>query len=545
MHLLTRLTKDSTLRFLVFFLLISWLPTISSITGFTELVSLTSLTNYLSARTIEKETGKYIRQRIGIEPFLVDLDLSKITVAIFDDSFGPHQDPAKEGLLPKSTRAVIQMSVRPSSNQSPIDPPNSTHGLDMAQIVWEITGKKETGPKFLLFETKGISNLRSAIDDIVHNVQNQFGNVDIVLHSKNYHVGGNYDGNGFINAEFNRLTSKGIVVINAVGNYRNMVYNGPININTNQDEDSNTYEEAPPFLTFDKDNTVGGMHEAPGVRWLRDCPNDALCFYNQFDDNLITINLTWNDYRNTEDHQTQKDLDLYLYDLRDLFSDPIASSEKIQNGTSWSDDQQNYSSHAREEIKIPFLQRGWYFIKVRPRSQNFTSHDKLRVVILASKPHSIVFQDRTIGNEIMIPSDNPNVITVGDTGPASASATITGRGSQNYLKPDILLEQFEIAFSDGLSQVGNSSSAAIFAGMIAVLKAKEPGMWSTSDIKKYASTLPSCLDRFGPPQPIPTVINFRFGSSSQSTPKRLSPVPNCPPNIVPFWVMPSSVSVIQ
>jgi hypothetical protein len=64
------------------------------------------------------------------------------------------------------------------------------------------------------------------------------------------------------------------------------------------------------------------------------------------------------------------------------------------------------------------------------------------------------------------------VLAVGEVGAASSvGPTLDGRP-----KPDIVLADSRAYFTDGQFSAGSSNAAAYFAGVVAVLKAAEPGL---------------------------------------------------------------------
>ncbi len=74
--------------------------------------------------------------------------------------------------------------------------------------------------------------------------------------------------------------------------------------------------------------------------------------------------------------------------------------------------------------------------------------------------------------ELYPPADHTAVFTVGDAGPASSvGPTLDGR-----IKPDAVLLDSRVDFTDGMITAGSSNAAAELAGIAAVLKAAEPRM---------------------------------------------------------------------
>jgi hypothetical protein len=120
---------------------------------------------------------------------------------------------------------------------------------------------------------------------------------------------------------------------------------------------------------------------------------------------------------------------------------------------------------------------------VRAKSGTFTPDDRIRVLITSSREgfidpktgapaEAVRFVSASKKGEIYPPADNPLVITVGDTNPTSA----VGPTTDHRRKPDLLLEDSQASFSNGDITFGASNAAAYFTGVVALLKAAEPGL---------------------------------------------------------------------
>jgi hypothetical protein len=316
----------------------------------------------------------------------------------------------------------------------------------MAQIVWAVTGQNPRGPQFYLLNANGPTMLRRAVH-LAINLK-----VDLILFSNTFDGGGNGDGRGPINRIVQDAVSAGIIWINAAGNQGRHVYRGPIDILSNG------------YLR------LGSQRDAGGLR-----------FRNLLDDNTITITLTWNDYRDVEDAGTTKDLDLYVEDWQ---GQVIARSELRQVAGSQKASE-GETRNPRERLVLPGLAAERdrdYRIRIRHRSGQFTADDRLRLLISASRdgktpdPKSgnlfdaVQFLDASDGGEIYPPADHPLVLTVGD---ASSESSI-GPTLDSRLKPDVILRNSEVLFTDGEVSAGASNAAAYFAGIVALLKAAEP-----------------------------------------------------------------------
>ncbi|MFO0938613.1 MAG: S8 family serine peptidase [Gemmataceae bacterium] len=280
--------------------------------------------------------------------------------------------------------------------------------------------------------------------------------------SGHFEGGGNYDGKGAINASVSEAIRAGIIWINAAGNHHGRVYSGPVTI----DSDS--------YATFGK------------------TPSPYVSFINRVDENTFTITLTWNDYRETEDAGTTKDLDLILEDSEGR---EIAKST-LKQITGDRSANEGETKNPRERIVVPDLAKGTYRLRVKANSKNFGKDDRIRILLSPSRsepvPHAelnkfinpVQFAEATNQEELFPPADHPRVITVGEQTEYSAM----GPTADRRLKPDIVLPSLAAKWSNGETYGGTSYAAAYFAGVTAVLKAQNPTL-TTDDLMRWIRTL--------------------------------------------------------
>ena len=331
--------------------------------------------------------------------------------------------------------------------------PSNRHGREMAQIVWAVTGSRPAGPKFFLLNANGPTMLRRAARYAIEQ------KVDIILFSGSFEGGGNGDGRGPIDRVVSEAVAADILWVNAAGNNHNRVYNGPVRVLSD------------------------------GYLRLRDGRDVAsLRFRNRVDENTITVTLSWNDYRGDEDAGTTKDLDLIV---EDWAGRRVGSSEKRQvSGVASPGPDESLNPRERVVLTnlaaspyVPTDPEYGYRIRVLARKGQFTSADRVRVLLTASKEVSfapgsdamtdaVEFVDATHGGEVYPPADHPLVLTVGDDAPdSSIGPTADGR-----TKPDLILRDSRVYFTDGQVSVGSSNAAAYFAGIVATMRAAEPGL---------------------------------------------------------------------
>jgi hypothetical protein len=392
-----------------------------------------------------------VRTELGLAEYQNVGDVGRLKVAVLDYGFDGF-DPARR-VLPANSVVVEHYDPEFVRRNELGDPafrkafaPGNKHGRAMAQIVWAVTGRKPEGPQFYLLNANGPTMLQRAVRYAIEQ------KVDVILFSNTFDGGGNGDGRGPINRIVQEATGAGIIWVNAAGNQGRHVYHGRVEL-----------------------LKTGYLHLGPE----RD--GSALRFRNRLDDNTITVTLTWNDYQDTEDAGTTKDLDLFVEDWQ---GNVIASSELRQVAGDRKAGE-GETRNPRERVVLPGLaadREHDYRIRVRQRGGLFTIDDRIRVLITATRDgkgpdpktgnpvDAVQFLDASDGGEIYPPADNPLVLTVGDEGPESS----VGPTFDHRLKPDVILRQSEVAFTDGEVSAGASNAAAYFTGVVLLLKAAEP-----------------------------------------------------------------------
>ncbi|MBY0471364.1 hypothetical protein K2X30_09370 [bacterium] len=397
-----------------------------------------------------------LRKRLGIveDKLPSDKALARISVAILDNGFQGYD--AGKGLLPESTELIRG----PGNDFAP-----TAHGLKMAQIIWAVTGKKSAGPKFYLVNTNGFTNFKAAVDFVIEK------KVDIVLYSQVWEFGGNYDGKGFINAEVSRAIDADILWVNAAGDFGGNVYNGSVLTDLSS-----------------SDKTT-----------LKPRGRTSLKFVNKFDENNVTLTLSWSDFKDSKDHSTVKDLDLLVFDSE---KKQVGASQLRQIGEAPPNEESDLSSHAREQVVLKNLERGVYYVRIVAKSQNFKSKDKYRLAIYGNKPGSITFSDHSDGQEIFPPADHPEVLTVGD----GDETTSKGPTADGRKKPDVIIQDSKVSFSNGSGATGSSTVAALMAAKVVFLKIKDPDLTQAKLLQQergttFASIQTGGIGGTGTPQP--------------------------------------------
>ena len=403
--------------------------------------------------------GKAVRERLGITPAYENVaGVESVKVAVLDYGFDGLD--AGRGYLPEGAEIVEHYDPEFVRRFGLGDPefrksfePLNRHGREMAQIVWSVAGSRPGGPKFFLLNANGPTMLRRAVRYAIER------RVDVILFSGAFEGGGSGDGKGPIDRVVDDAVARGILWINAAGNFGGRVYNGPVRVLSD------------------------------GYLRLRGVPDvAALRFRNRADENTITVTLTWNDYKDEEDAGSDKDLDLFV---EDWTGKRIGSSEKVQvSGSRVAEGDETRNPRERVVLAdlpanphVPTDPDFCYRIRVKARRGRFSSGDKIRILLTAARDSyipvgglgpedAVTFVDASNQGEIYPPADHPGVLTVGEGGPSSS----VGPTLDNRAKPDVVLEDSRAYFTDGQVTYGSSNAAAYLAGVAAVLKAAEPAL---------------------------------------------------------------------
>ncbi len=406
-----------------------------------------------------------LRRQLAISPAfdsVAPAQVDAIRVAVLD--YGFEGVTAGEGrYLPASAEVVENFDVDFIRRNNLGDPdyrksfePGNRHGRDMAQIIWGLAGGRPSGPKFYLLNANGPTMLRRAVRFAIDR------QVDLILFSGSFDGGGNGDGRGPINRIVDEAVGRGIMWINASGNYGGDVFDAPIRLMSDG------------YLRL-RTGTDGA----------------AIRFINRVDENVVTVTLTWTDYRDQEDAGTDKDLDLVV---EDPTGRRIGSGTRTQVGprVASSPDDEASSRNPRERVVLTNLAafpvvttdpNYAYRIRVRAKGGQFLPSDRVRILVSASREsyvppgggfaqEALTLVDASNRAELYPPADHTAVFTVGDVGPASSvGPTLDGR-----VKPDAVLLDSRVDFSDGMISGGSSNAAAELAGVAVVLKAAQPWM---------------------------------------------------------------------
>jgi hypothetical protein len=376
-----------------------------------------------------------LRRAVGLEAWLAaGHHGDPVTIGILDNGFG-----GLKNSVGKRLPAGLTVEPSPIQNES-----GTPHGRVLAEIITALTSgspvwtPQSRTPNFKLYNANGFSNFAAAVDRAIKD------QVRIILYSQVWEFGGNFDGRGFINHVVDKAVGAGIIWINAAGNYAESSWQGRLMVNPDQ-------TASLPW----------------SGRFIRMNVKEA--------DTPVKISLAWNDFADTKNWRTYRDLDLVLLDAKGRVID---MANKIQDGRDHGNDP-TYSAHARETLAV-VLPAGDYLLRVDVKSRNFDGYARIR---LAADGPGVTFIDKSPDASIMIPADNPNVITVGadDTRSSSRGRTLGGA-----TKPDVLAPSF-IQTDVGAAFEGSSTAAAVAAATLAVYEGA-CGRHSRADLARRIAT---------------------------------------------------------
>lgn len=366
---------------------------------------------------------------IGLSPFHQrGLTGKGVRIAILDNGFlGWQQALGKR--LPQGT--TLDNGIENSQAQT-------AHGTRMAEIAYAVARgslpgpleDNESGPQIKLYNTNGFSNFEHAVKQVI------LDRVDIVLYSQVWEYGGNGDGQGFINKLVNEVVDQDILWINAAGNNGASTYQTPVRSSS----------EGLALLPYDGQYVrLQVTHDGTPVR----------------------VVLSWNDFNDSPEHKTAKDLDLRLSDCT---GKKLKESALIQSGENLPSSQEGYSAYAREIIKTT-LNQGVYCLSVPIMTRNFDGKSTLR---LTADGFGVSFLDASVGGQLLIPADNPRVLVIGAsdvsysaTGFLEQAAPTTAAAMPQ--SPELKLNS-QVIFGPNESYAGTSAAAAIAAGALATLR---------------------------------------------------------------------------
>lgn len=386
------------------------------------------------------------RTELGLNQYPYTTKLESIPIAVIDKGFGAPGD-------------------------------TTDHGMRLALGLHALSGADQKSPisdKILRLKANSLEMLDQKADECIAK------GVKIVLYAQNFEFYGNFDGSGPVNKIIKKLIAKGIIVIVAAGNYGGRVYNGFVKAKG---------------AKFKKNEWL--MFET------KDGLRDHLRVKNTTSNFKSIITLAYKGQGNNFDDGIDKDLDLYVWDENDNEVASETDTQVLKKEKREKNETYVPGQRVTPELQVNEKKNGYYKIKVKAKTDNFTSDDWLRITVMdgetasldeSNKYEELQFVDATEGGEIMTPADDIDVITVGSTSARSSR----GPTKDGRMKPDVIMTKFDATFSDkGGGRAGDTIASMYFAAQVRQMMAYNENLRSLRDLKTIIDSMPDATSELG------------------------------------------------
>ena len=317
---------------------------------------------------------------------------------------------------------------------------SNVHGVVLLETISAICSGSNTydpsipGPTLYLYNTQGLPRLFEAIDKVIEN------DIDIVVYAQTWELGGNLDGQGFINKKVNEAIANGTVWFNAIGNYKNKTFYSsvrPTNIRPNVRHQR--------------------LNKAPSIALPYE--NDSLRIEVDSDFSSVMIKLGWSAFSQSFEDTSDTDLDMYLEDEDHKL---VGKSTFIQNDSG----KQHTSRHPQEILNL-ILSKGTYYLHITTKTPGKFTENKYNMWVALVSDAGIRFLDTDDSNSglVFIPADNPKTISVIST---DCHCEYESSLVKDYNGDSIswnVATSSKIEYSDFSSFIGSSTATAVSAAI--------------------------------------------------------------------------------
>ncbi len=451
----------------------------------------------------------------------------EVRLAVLDNGFGNLKAGKESDYLPGDVTFINRYEItNPVTGKKAFSKGTdrrTDHGLRLAQILWSVTRAPTT---LFLLNSNGFSNFGRAVARAIEE------RVDIILYSQNWDCC-----DAANNAIVDKAIQAGIIWVNAAGNNGSRILEREIRVGRNGyvilDDEGRDYVE---FRTnFDNESLDVILSYKPELSddegldqdldlEIEDETGKRIENPMLFSENKTMVQKQLVYEENGKEHtlmwgarrQIKKGEDPPFVVKEEVDSeeeeevpkeDPDEPADPTKPKTprlTQEDPMPPATYQPREVIKLVGreLPPGKYYrMRVRVHRGVFAPSDRLKIMMVASgspqfKPipkkvvDTVEFRNSKLAlvtNQMTSPANHPGVFTVGFQSFISARGWATDGKTP---KPDVLMPKITAHFSDGpaFPPTENSTAAAYFAGLVAILKAEQPGM-VTADLWRWVRGL--------------------------------------------------------